>query len=61
MSGMELVVDRQPNYETPFYDYLADYIRADKDFMDGIRRGIADCIEGRLSPWSDVKKELGIG
>lgn len=42
-------------------DCLADHINSDSGFVDGIRRGVRDCKEGRLKPWSQIKKELGIG
>lgn len=61
MSGAELLLVRKPTFELSFHDYLAEYIKADTDFMDGIRRGVADCKEGRVTPWVEVKKELGIG
>lgn len=41
-------------------DHIAEYIKADQEFMDGIRRGVKDCIEGRVQLWSEVKKELNI-
>jgi len=39
---------------------LVEQMKADKGFMGGIRRGIADCKAGRIIPWSKVKEELGI-
>lgn len=42
-------------------DCLADHICSDSDFVDGIRRGVRDCKEGRLRPWSQIKEEVGIG
>ncbi|MBA7711709.1 hypothetical protein ES703_120675 [subsurface metagenome] len=41
-------------------DHIAEYIKADKEFMDGIRRGVKDCKAGRVQLWSEVKKELHI-
>ncbi|KKN84472.1 hypothetical protein LCGC14_0289340 [marine sediment metagenome] len=32
----------------------------DKDFMGGVRRGLEDYRAGRMRPWSEVKKELGL-
>jgi len=42
-------------------DCLANYIKADRHFMDGIHRGVIACKEGRIRPWSEIKRELGIG
>ena len=39
---------------------LVAEMKADPEFMAGIRRGIADMKAGRVYPWSEVKKELGI-
>jgi len=38
----------------------AETLRADKEFMDGCRRGLAAAKAGKVKPWSQVKKELGI-
>ena len=35
-------------------DHIAEYIKADKEFMDGIRRGVKDCKAGRVQLWSEV-------
>ncbi len=35
-------------------------LKADVKFMDGVRRGIADCRSGRVRRWDDVKAELHI-
>ena len=31
-----------------------------EEFVEGIKRGIKARREGKMSPWSEVKKELGI-
>jgi hypothetical protein len=40
---------------------LADELRNDKEFMDGVRRGLQDYHEGKVRLWSEVRKELGLG
>jgi hypothetical protein len=35
-------------------------MRADRDFVDGIRKGVKDCKEGRVRPWSEIKKEMNL-
>lgn len=35
-------------------------VRNDPVFMAGIREGLKAQAEGRVTPWSEVKKELGI-
>jgi len=44
----------------PFNKYLAVYIRHDAEFMAGIRRGMKDLKEGKIQPWSEIRKELGL-
>jgi len=44
----------------PFNEYLAVYIRHDTEFMAGIRRGLKDLKEGKIQPWSEIRKELGL-
>ena len=41
-------------------NHLALFVRADKEFMDGIKNGVKACKEGRVQPWSEVKRELGL-
>ena len=45
----------------PFGEYIARYLRDDDEFMAGVRRGLKERREGRLIPWSEVKRELGLG
>ena len=62
MSGLELLMpDRGKVHGVTFHEHVSSYIRGSHDFMGGIRRGLADCREGRIKPWSKIKKELGIG
>ena len=41
-------------------DHIAEYMKADKEFMDGIRKGVRACKEGRMRRWSEIKGELGL-
>ena len=41
-------------------EIIRDKCLADKDFMDGVRRGLADAKAGRMTPWSEVKEEFGL-
>jgi len=41
-------------------DHIAEYMKADKEFMDGIHKGVKACCEGKVRLWSEVKKELGL-
>ncbi|KKN65868.1 hypothetical protein LCGC14_0476850 [marine sediment metagenome] len=62
MGGVDLLVRPRSNrYKASLNDCLADHIKSDSDFIDGIRRGLKDCKEGRVKPWSQIKQELGIG
>lgn len=40
-------------------EHLANYVKSDDEFMEGIMRGVRDCKEGRIRPWSEVKKRIG--
>lgn len=35
-------------------------VRGDKKFMAGVRKGLKARAEGRMVPWSEVKRELNI-
>jgi hypothetical protein len=39
---------------------LVEQLKSDPQFMEGIKRGVADCKAGRMRDLEDVKKELGI-
>ncbi len=39
---------------------LMAQLKSDPKFMDGIKRGVADCKAGRIRDWKEIKKELGI-
>ncbi len=39
-------------------DHIAEYMKADKEFIDGIRRGVRACCEGKIRRWTEIKKEL---
>lgn len=41
-------------------DHIAEYIKADKEFMDGMRKGVKACKEGRVRLWSEIKGESGL-
>jgi len=41
-------------------DHIVEYMRADKEFIDGIHKGVQACCEGKVRPWVDVKKEFGL-
>ena len=41
-------------------DHIAEYIKADKDFIGGIRKGVKACKEGKVRPWVEIKEELGL-
>ena len=41
-------------------EHIAEYVRADTEFMEGIRKGAKDCRAGRVHLWAEVKKELNI-
>ena len=41
-------------------DHIVEYMKTDIEFMDGIRKGVQACCEGKVIPWSEVKKELGL-
>ena len=45
----------------PFPEYLANYIKASPDFMEGIRAGVAALREGKITLWEDEEQELELG
>ena len=60
MSGYE----GEPNFDDllslPFNEYMAIYIRHDAEFMAGIRRGLKELKEGKIRPWEEIRRELGL-
>lgn len=44
----------------PFGEYMARYLRDDDDFMAGVRRGLKAVREGKVRPWAEIRKELGL-
>lgn len=55
---MPAIIER--NGRVSLNDHIAEYIKADQEFMEGIRKGAKDCKAGRVQLWSEVKKELNI-
>ncbi len=41
--------------------YMGDYVKQSPDLMAGIRRGVAAFKRGEVTPWEEVKRELGLG
>jgi len=39
-------------------DHIAEYIKADEEFIEGIRKGVQACKEGKVRRWIEIKKEL---
>lgn len=59
MGGIELIEREDTNiYDTPVNEYMMYYVKANKDLMLAIHRGLSDIREGRVRPWSEIKKEL---
>jgi len=40
---------------------IAAYVQETPDLIHGIRRGVAAFREGKVTPWEEVKRELGVG
>jgi len=55
---MPAVIERKNHIS--LNDHIVEYMKADKEFMDGIRKGVRACCEGKVRPWSEVKRELGL-
>ena len=56
----EMPATKERNSLSSLNDHIAIYMRADRDFVDGIRKGVKDCKEGRVRPWSEIKKEMNL-
>ncbi len=44
----------------PYSQEIRDKLLSDPEFIKGIKEGMAAMKEGKTTPWSEVKKELGI-
>lgn len=59
MGGIELLEREEIyTYDIPVNEYIVHYIKNNKDLMLGIRRGVSDLKNGKVRPWSEIKKEL---
>jgi hypothetical protein len=41
-------------------NHIADYLKADREFIHGIKKGVEACKAGDYKSWEEVKKELRI-
>jgi hypothetical protein len=39
-------------------DHIAEYVKADHEFIEGIRKGVRACREGKVRHWAEIKREL---
>jgi hypothetical protein len=53
---MPAIMDKRNNVS--LNDHIAEYIKADKEFIDGIRRGVHACCGGKIRRWVEIKREL---
>ena len=57
---------RAPHFQAPLLQLQIDLIQLPEDlsknkaFVAGLTRGIEDYVAGRVTPWEDVKRDLGI-
>ena len=61
MTSAMLLEETERITSMPFRHYVARYLTASAGFVGGIRRGLADLRRGDITPWEDVKQELGLG
>ena len=60
MSGAILLEENDRVMWMDFPDYAGRYAIAAAAFLDGIQRGLADLRRGDITPWEEVKEELGL-
>ncbi len=41
-------------------NHIADYLKADREFINGIKKGVVACKSGDYKLWDEVKRELQI-
>jgi len=57
-----LVLEQTEDHtKLPFSEYVAHYVKASPDFIEGIGRGLAALRAGKVRPWGDIKRDLGLG
>ena len=56
MAAMAVMNELTPDQQ----ERIREAVRADPDFMAGVRSGVEAYKRGDVTPWSEVKKELGI-
>ena len=60
MSGAMLLEENDRVTWMDFPDYAGRYAIAAAAFLDAISCGLADLRRGAITPWEDVKRELGL-
>jgi superfamily I DNA and RNA helicase len=58
VNNMPAVIDKTGRVS--LNDHIAEYIKSDQEFLEGIRKGVRACKEDRVKRWADIKKELGL-
>jgi len=55
---MPATIERKGNVS--LNDHIAEYVKADEEFIGGIRKGVRACKEGRIRRWTEIKREMGL-
>jgi hypothetical protein len=53
---MPAVIERRG--QVSLNDHVAEYLKADKQFIDGIKSGVRACKEGKVRRWAEIREEL---
>lgn len=56
------VTDRNEKYTATdelASSFLSEHMNQCASFIEGVKRGLEDYRQGKLRPWSEIKKELG--
>ena len=56
--SMPVTIDKKANVS--LNDHIAEYMRADKEFIDGVRKGVRACRKGKVRRWAEIKRDLGL-
>ena len=61
MVAIAAILSTNDMTDMPYGLYVARYWRNENTFRETIRKSAADIRAGRVTPWHEVKRELGIG
>ena len=58
MPNLEALQERTA---APFSEFVTRYVKTSPDMLASIRCGVANVRAGKTRPWSEIRREIGLG